>query len=299
MKILYIAKFKNIWDEEIIAQAFERNGVEVIRMEERDFDLLKALDIAKKVDLVLIAKFNVPGDRNTFFAECKKIGVKTASWTFDLLIGHPPREAVLDSFFWLSADYVFLTDGGHDKEYKKRGVNNITVRQGIAKEYAYYNLKEEVNDIVFVGTYNPTYPYRQRTMKFLKSVYGDRFRWVGEKDSYESRGHDLNELVASTKIMIGCSMYSDDYWSNRIYELVGRGAFLITPRVRGLEKEFEYFKEIVPYDINDFSGLEQKINYFLENKKERDQIRMAGFEKVKNNYLYDDRVKQIIYEVNK
>jgi len=34
MKIVYIAKFREIWNEEIIATAFEDNGVEVIRMED-------------------------------------------------------------------------------------------------------------------------------------------------------------------------------------------------------------------------------------------------------------------------
>ena len=94
--------------------------------------------------------------------------------------------------------------------------------------------------------------------------------------------------------MIGDSMVAQNYWSNRIYELVGRGAFLITPRIDGLEKEFEYFKEIIPYDIGDWDRLRQKIDYYLIDKEGREKIRKAGFKRVKENYLYKHRVKEFL-----
>jgi len=298
MKIVYIAKFREIWNEEIIATAFEDNGVEVIRMEDSGITNAQYLEKIKEVkpDFVLFAKCSVMNSGKDLIDSIKKLGIPTVSWTFDLLIGHPPREHIVDSLDWLKCDYNFLTDGGHEQEYKNHGINKITLRQGIPEKYCYIAEPDEKykHDIVFVGTHNPTYPYRQRTMRFLKETYGDRFKWYGFDDAYEIRGDELNKLCASAKIMIGDSMFAENYWSNRIYELVGRGAFLITPNIEGLDKEFEYYKEIVPYNIADWEGLKAKIDYYLIDGKARDKIRKAGFKRVKENYLYKHRVKEFL-----
>lgn len=297
MKIVYIAKFKKIWDEEIIAEAFEYNGVKVIRMEDsgiKNDDYIEKIK-EEKPDLVLFAKIRVMENSLDLINRIKKLGIKTASWTFDLLIGHPPREIIIDKLNWLKCDYVFLTDGGHTKEYKKKGINKITIRQGIPERFNYIAMKDKGEyDIVFVGTLNPTYPYRQRMLKFLQDTYKNKFKWYGKGNSEEIRGDDLNKLYANSKIIIGDSMYSDNYWSNRIYEVLGRGGFLITPKVKGLEKEFDYYKEMIPYNINDFTGLKEKIDYFLNRTEQREKIAKAGFLKVKNNYLYKHRVKELL-----
>ena len=298
MKIVYIGKFKRVEDEEVVAEAFETNGVEVIRMEEQGIKnsdyLLRIMD--EKPDFVLFAKANVMENAEELIRDIKAMGIKTVSWTFDLLIGHPPREHIIDSFAWLKCDYVFLTDGGRTEEYKAKGIDKIVLRQGIPEKFCYIAEPEEKYkyDVVFVGTHNPTYPYRQRTMEFLKETYGDRFHWFGKFNSSEVRGDELNKVCASAKIMIGDSMFAQNYWSNRVYELVGRGAFLITPRIDGLEKEFEYFKEIIPYDIGDWDRLRQKIDYYLVDKEGREKIRKAGFKRVKENYLYKHRVKEFL-----
>jgi len=298
MKIVYIGKFKRVEDEEVVAEAFEANGVEVVRMEEQGIKnndyLIKIME--EKPDFVLFAKANVMENADLLIRDIKKMGIKTVSWTFDLLIGHPPREHILETLPWLKCDYVFMTDGGRTQEYKDKGIDKIVLRQGIPEKFCYMGEPDEKYkyDVVFVGTHNPTYPYRQRTMEFLKETYGDRFHWFGQFNSSEVRGDELNKVCASAKIMIGDSMFAQNYWSNRIYELVGRGAFLITPRIKGLEKEFEYYKEIIPYDIGDYEGLKQKIDYYLEQEKERDEIRKAGFKRVKKEYLYKHRVKDLL-----
>lgn len=295
MKIVYIAKFQRIEDEEIIAEALEANGVDVVRIDEGKYKTDEYIEMIKtfEPDYVMFAKLRTIEHPRVLLAKLKELGIKTISWTFDLLIGHPPREAVLDTMEFLKADYVFMTDGGREAQYKSKGINKKLVRQGIPEKFCYKLDRPKKYDIVFLGSSNPTFPYRQQTMEFLQKTYGDRFHWLGRNTS-EYRGDKLNELVAETKIFIGDSMWGASYWSNRVYELVGRGAFLITPRVPDLEKEFEYYKEIVPYDYKDYEGLKEKIDYFLQHDKKREQIAEAGFKRVKKEYLYKHRVKQLL-----
>jgi hypothetical protein len=296
-KIVFVAKFKEVWDEEPIAQAFERAGVQVIRLEEKTTaeKILKTA-LAEKPDLVLFTKMRIIGDPWQLLADLKGAGIKTASWTFDLLLGHPPRQAIIKSFPFLFCDYVFLTDGGHEAEYRALGVNKFTVRQGLPKEYSYLAEPDPKYDyeLVFLGSPNPSFPYRQRTMQFLEERYGEKFKWLGKENTYEVRGDELNKLYASAKIIIGDSMYSPHYWSNRIYETLGRGAFLIHPLIEGLEQEFTPYKHFIPYTWNDYEGLAEKIDFYLDNQALREKIRKAAFKFVQDHYLFDHRVQELI-----
>lgn len=294
MKVAYIGKFKNLWDEEGIAVALESHGVEVLRISDGSGDPTARI-LEYRPDFVLTAKMQFNGGWQ-FLAAMREAKIPTVSWTFDLLIGHPEREPTLDAFVWLKTDYVFLTDGGNTELYHTKGVEKITLRQGIVDAYAYMAepVEEYAHDIVFVGTINHIFPYRQDTMRFLKDTYGKRFHWYGANNHLEIRGHELNKLYASAKIVMGDSVYSPYYWSNRLYETLGRGGFTIFPAVEGLSDEYKPHKHYIPYNWGDYPDLKKKIDYFLEHPEARDEIRTAAFEYTKEHYLMSHRVKQLL-----
>lgn len=298
MRIAYIGKFSKLWDEEGIAVGLEAAGAEVVRIEERTQTVgdIKAMVERAKPDVVLGAKYDVlqPDALMPWLKE----RYPTVSWTFDLLLGHPPREQRIRTFHFLFCDLVFLTDGGHMQEYADIGVNAHLLRQGIPDEFCYMAEPEEGPDVLFVGTENPTFPYRQELMKLLKHYYGANFQWVGRANAESCRGHDLNKLYASAKVVIGDCMHGDHYWSNRVVETLGRGGFLIHPNVVGIDKDYTPYKEFVPYDWGDFKGLKEKIDYFLDHPKERDKIRRAGFARVEKEYKMSDKCKTL-YEAIK
>ncbi|KKK94235.1 hypothetical protein LCGC14_2684910, partial [marine sediment metagenome] len=75
---------------------------------------------------------------------------------------------------------------------------------------------------------------------------------------------------------------ASNYWSNRIYEITGRGGFFIHNKVEGMPDyipQFEYGKE------------KEMIKYYLEHEEEREELRMIQFEKCPT---YDDRIKELI-----
>lgn len=297
MKIVFIAKFKQVWDEEVIAKAFEANGHEVFRIEEgseyTNEDILFLIR-RQKPDFVLFTKLRIRQPGIALIRGIRMLGIPTISWTFDLLLGHPAREHMVAKFDFLFADYAFITDGGHTEDYEKYGINKHTLRQGIPDEFNYIAKEKLENEIIFVGTENVTFPYRQKLMKFLDDTYGSKFKWIGRANAFEVRGHDLNKLYASSKIVIGDCMYGEDYWSNRIYEVLGRGGFLIFPNIKGIEKDFTPYKHFIPYEWGDFEGLKEKIDYFLIHSKERDTIREAGFEHSKKFHTFSQRCREFI-----
>jgi spore maturation protein CgeB len=82
-----------------------------------------------------------------------------------------------------------------------------------------------------------------------------------------------------------------------VYETVGRGGFIIHPKIEGLDEEFEDKKHLVFYDYQDFDQLDGLIDYYLKNDSERESIRIAGHELVKEKYTYTNRWKTILKEM--
>lgn len=291
MKIVFIARFKQVWDEEPIAWAFEQCGVQVIRIEERTAlrkDIISVID-REKPDLVLFTKLNTPQEPTTLIQEIRQMGIPTVSWTFDLLKGHPTREKMMDSFKWLNADYNFITDGGHDY-----GKNTFVLRQGIPDRFNYIakpDKEKYPNKIAFVGTDNSHFPARKKLMSELEDVYGDDFHWYGRNDAFEVRGDDLNVLCATVPIIIGCSMPSPYYWSNRLYEIQGRGGFMIFPEIEGIHEEYP---SLVTYKMGDTEDLVDKIDFYLSNEEKRVKTAYNAFEHTKNNHLFTHRAKQFL-----
>jgi spore maturation protein CgeB len=297
MRIAYIGKFNTLWSEEGIARALESAGAEVIRIPEQGENHIVLVRNAKP-DVVLTTKMQFTGAWK-FLAAMREDKIPTVSWTFDLLIGHPERENLLTAFSWLSCDYIYLTDGGHDAEYKAKGIEKRVLYQGIPDELCYRGEPDErfPHDIVFVGTSNPVFPYRQDTMRHLQRTYGNKFHWYGAADANEIRGHELNRLYASAKIVIGDSVASPRYWSNRLWETLGRGGFCIFPRIEGLEEVYTPYKHYIPYDWGDYDGLSDKIDYYLTHDAERNAIQQAAYEHTKSHHCMSHRAKKLLCEL--
>jgi spore maturation protein CgeB len=108
-------------------------------------------------------------------------------------------------------------------------------------------------------------------------------------------------LYASTKIVVGdtlCPNFSyPDYWSDRVYETLGRGGFIIHPYISGMEKEFTDKEHLVFYEYKNFKQLKELIDYYLEHDEEREKIRVSGHNLVKEKYTYKNRWEQILKEL--
>lgn len=295
MRITYIGSFKNLWDEEGNARALESLGHEVTRISEIDPDFYEKIEesIASKPDAIFFAKLKLPYGRDQLFDQMRKNKIPTICWNFDLYIGLD-RESFLRTDPIFKADYVFTPDGGHEKQFRDRNINHYCVRQGIAKEYCYMGefQPKHNRDVVFVGCENRQ--WKQRTEMCNALMDYPTFYWHGKINTLDVRGHKLNSLYASAKTVVGDSVYSPYYWSNRLYETLGRGAFTFFMEIEGLEDEYEPYKHYIPFKMGDWKELKKKINHYLDRPDERDNIRKAALEHTLNNHTLEHRVKQIL-----
>lgn len=304
--ILYIGDFRETYSTELyIKRAFKELGHKVICYQE---DRLLIQNVKSPVDeveqlnpiLVLFSKGCPPGKGGEFIEELKRRGINTACWLFDLYFDLPSNRVLKlkSKTPPFNVETIFSTDGGHDKEFQLAGIKHKLLRQGIYKPEAILFDRPKTHEVIFVG--GDAFGNRANLMELLKNKYS-KFEWLGKPCEKQYRGLELNELYASTKIVVGDSYPSPNYWSNRIYETLGRGGFLIHPFVEGIETEFKDGEHLVLYKRGDYEDLFKKIDFYLKNTEAREKIRKAGHDFVKNNYTYKHRCIELIknYETSK
>ena len=292
-KILYVGSFDEQWSSEMyIAKSFQALGHSVMRLEEETISDDQIIEESKKgYDFLLYAKLRIKGDQAYVL---KNVKIPKVCWFFDVYPG-TPREKRLRQPWVQMADHFFTTDNGHQDFYKEMGLNHKCIRQGIFHEEAIdgvFDRKLE-SRVFFSGAQNHWYPKRQEFIKILEIAYREKFK----RTRTTTRQMHLNNCIASAEVVVGHNIRFPHYWSNRIYEMLGRGAFFITPSVPGLEKEFEDGKHIVCYEDLNWTDLRKKINYYLEHKDEREKIRTAGVEHCRNNFTYKHRCEELINKV--
>lgn len=268
--------------EKLIKKAFEELGHKVIPIDEREIKM----DKIPKADLFLFHKgtrFGFP--LKGMVALLNQITCKKAFWYFDPVWG--------DREEWMARIIPFVDIGFMTNEtfIKRHRFENLKVlRQGCDKQELGKKQEKYECDIAFTGS---IYGSRQKFVDGLQNTYGSRFRIFTNVF-----GRDFYNLCASVKILVSPKFPANDFfWSNRIYMTLGAGGFLIHPKCEGLKEEYTAGIHYEDYGYGE--ELKAKIDYYLENEKDREKIKKAGHEHTLENYTYKHRCKSLINEVKK
>jgi hypothetical protein len=310
-KITFLGNFRVDYTSETHhANTLESLGYNVVRLQETADTTGKILREALTSDLFVWIHthgWNTPGGltMEQVLLELRDAGVPTMTYHLDLWFGLNRQKDLTRHPVYQHIGHFFTVDSQMADWFNtKTNVKGHYLPAGVYDKECSYTPASPERDIIFVGSksYHPEWPYRPKLINFLEQSYPDRFSLYGREGIKTVRGQELNELYASTKVVVGDTLCPNfkypDYWSDRIYETLGRGGFLIHPYINGLDKEFEDKKHVVFYEYNNWNQLEDLINYYLENDKEREKIRKAGHELVKKSYTYKNRWQSILKELN-
>lgn len=235
--------------------------------------------------------------------EIQNLNIPTASYHLDLYVPISRHKQMADDPFW-KTDHVFTPDGdpGSAEVFKQMGINHHWLKPGVFKLECREGARRSdyQADIVFIGTaynYHEEWPYRTQLVEWLKATYGAWFKHYGQFGR-SVRNQELNDVLASTKIIIGDSLCPgfthENYWSDRVYETTGRGGFIIHPRIKGLETEFREHEEIAFYNYGDFEHLKELIDWYREHDDYREAVRKKGMARTIAGHTYHDRMKELL-----
>ena len=204
------------------------------------------------------------------------------------------------------ADYVITTG----EDVKWGGSKHICARQGIHPLVHQRFDVPKIYDINFTGNL-----YFEERRAFLQKI-ADRFEihiFSQHTPNYQSIADpnwimhdpiaalDRAKVYSQSKIVLGDKFgavndYSkegiDYYWSNRIYQAIGSGAFFLTPYIKGLEEEFTNKEHIVW--AKNMDELLELIDYYLKHDEEREKIADNGYKIAHSKYSYDNRTLGVI-----
>lgn len=309
-KIVFLGNFKSEFSSESHhAKTLESLGHTVVRLQEgkeRSENIYKYAQDAKIFIWVHTHGWKTHGSwaMQRVLRKLKDRGVITMTYHLDLWFGLQRQRDLDRDPIYKNIEHFFTVDKQMADWFNK----NTTVKghympPGVFDQECYYEPAEKILDVAFVGSkiYHPEWSYRPKLIDWLSENYKDNFKHYGGGGLGTVRGDKLNKLYASTKVVVGDSLCPGfdypDYWSDRVYETIGRGGFIIHPYISGLEREFTDGKNIVFYEYNNFDQLKSLIDYYLSHDEEREAVRSAGHELVKKNYTYKNRWKSILKEL--
>lgn len=203
-------------------------------------------------------------------------------------------------------DQVFISSKKYADKIKNQVNTNVdSLLQCTDPEVFYPEIDENIGeDILFVGVTRGV--YRQIIKDILKtdfnvSIYG--MGWEKYVDEKYIKGQfipndELHKYYSSCKILLNDhwdDMRDEDFPSNRLFDALACGAFVISDKIPSADTLFE--KSIVTYESID--DLNEKLNYYLTHEDERFRIAEKGKKIVLEKHTFDKRVCEILSVLKK
>lgn len=273
-----------------------RMGLEVEQLQENTFTLRRIEEAMDWCDIFLwihtrgylkISDFEMLN----FIEELKKRKIPTVSMHLDKFWGIPAREEEIGFKPFWHTDYVHTSDGSRQLDFKARHVNHIWMPPAVSEVYCHPGTPREEHkcDVVFVGAkgYHEEYPFRPQMVEMLANEYGDRFKHV-----QGVRGHELNDVYASAKIVVGDCIFAGTpyYWSDRVPETCGRYGFLLHPQIEGMTIP------MATYPAGDLSELRKLIEEWLRLRGAREEFKIMSAHHVLRTDTWEARLRSVFLD---
>lgn len=308
MRVAYIGNHVPPFStENHVTQALRANGHRVVPFQENTpATWMKGAIVKEEPDVVMWTRtWHLPEfPQGELLRDLKAAEIPTVAYHLDRWWGLPREHQVAEEPMF-QCDLVVTADGGHPERWAELGIDHVwfppavsaaeTLRVGrpVPKVFR--------EPLVFVGSwerYHPEWQHRQELIRWLKETYGPRFG-IWPRDSRGVRGQPLADLYATAKVAVGDSCMlgpSHNYWSDRIPETLGRGAYLIHPNTPGLDDHYEPGKHLGTWDVGDWDALKAAIDWALDPAHAADVqlIREAGQAHVRATATYEVRMEQLV-----
>lgn len=305
MKFILYGNFSVDYCSEVHhALSIESLGHQVVRLQETDIPTQQVLEQSLNSNGLIWIHSHGFVNKGRPMGEVLEIlknrGVPTIAYHLDLYMGLERWKEYETSPYLNKLQHFFTVD---KLMADWLNVNTSTKGQylpaGVLAQEAYALDLPKIHEVIFTGSmgYHREWQYRPQLINWLKSTYGAKFKHYGGDGLGVVRGHDLNRLYSQTKVVVGDTLCPNftypHYFSDRLFEALGRGAFMIFPYIEGVRDMFTT-DELVTYTYGDFWQLKEKIDYYLTHDEERETIRKAGHARAKREHSYTKRWETIL-----
>jgi hypothetical protein len=181
----------------------------------------------------------------------------------------------------------FCTDGTFAARHPDK---LVWLPQGADERVCGTGTSQPIADILFTGIGRGGGRQRESFVAEMRSRYGNRLTHI-ERGIHR---RELANLIAGHKIVVAPdSPVAERYWSNRIYNALGFGAFLLHPYC-GVESQNQYrnLQELVYY--HNRKHLHELIEVWLDFPVARQQVAANALKGALERHTYRHRVEELI-----
>lgn len=233
--------------------------------------------------------------------EMKKNGAYIMNWTGDVRSPIPQwfidlAPAINTTLFSNMTDVELMRMMGLQSDFWQVGFD--------PEIYSPYGEISSCPAIVFMGSNYlnkanfPLSKFRYEVVDRLKNTFGDNFGVYGScweslcKSSKYLNSQEESLYYRSCKIAINLSHFDySRYSSDRMFRIMGSGAFCLSHHYQDLDIDFKIGTHLDTW--TDIDELISKIHFYLKNTSKRNRIAQQGCRKVRKEYCWDNRVKEL------
>lgn len=215
------------------------------------------------------------------------------NWTGD--VRHPLPHHYLD--IGRNIHSTLFTNLNDVETCINNGVNADYLQVGYDREHftPFGEVSDKYPEIIFLGSHYPhcNFPLtdlRYEMVNRLKKEFGNKFGvygagWKGLENGNITNYAEEGKAYRSCKIAINLSHYSyKRYSSDRMYRILGSGAFCLSHRFPHIEEDYKLGEELVVWE--NIEHLVANIKYYLQNTREREKIAIKGSYKARTEYTW-------------
>lgn len=312
LRVLYVGNFEPEHStENHVARALRANGHNVTLAQESPtiWAMLDGVAVDEGVAFVLwththgLAPEGSHEQQWLWLHRMRHRGIPTVAYHLDRWWGlKRQHQAEVEPFF--RCDLVCTADGGHDDDWEHAGVEHVWYPPAVSAAECEPGIPQAdmASPIAFVGSwqggYHPEWAHRAELVRWLDRTYRGKVGFWPKRGHHAIRGVALRNLYASVRVCVGDSCLvggATRYLSDRVPETIGRGGFLIHPRVEGVTDGTLYTEgeHLACWDPGDWNALKATIDRYLDDD-ERYLIATQGRAHVLEFHTYERRVSDLV-----
>ena len=269
----------------------------------RSVDYLFDLASVFKPDMFLLQFHSIGEFNESVIRELRKLhpGAVFVNWNGDYHPEHLYNNEYMRTLRLL--DLTGLVTTAVESTYTKEKIRWFYWQIGYEESVAVPDRSTPKHDVLFMGNgYSDARIELVKTLRQRISSFGLYGMWPKQYRPSGNTIYDFDSgarLYKNCKIAIGDSQWPDakGFVSNRLFQVMAVGAFMLHQWFDGAEDLLGLRDGVHFVMWSDIADLIDKIGYYLNHDKERQEIAKAGCDYVTEYHSFDARVRELIHHL--